>query len=96
MPRQATRDGKGKPFVSQHSEAAERLLANPDFQTFFDLTRNLIIGDLERTQLDGSPQTNDVALEHVRKLQTLLSLKRAMVTTLASAKQSIAVAAKKG
>ena len=96
MPRQTSREGAPKHQPSPHADAAARLLANTDFQTFFDVTRNSIIGDLERAKLDGSPENNDAALEHVRKLQTLLSLKRNMVTTLASAEQALAAAAKKG
>lgn len=68
-----------KVVVDVHVEQADRLKRNPDFNAIYNRTRNDIIADIERTVLDGTDLTEAVAIEHVRRLQTLLDVRRSML-----------------
>ena len=69
---------RGKPGTAkadQFAEIADRLWHNADFQHVFNALRQRMIGDIETVELDGSDEKEQAALEKIRKLQTLLSLK---------------------
>jgi hypothetical protein len=61
---------------------AATLLDDPNLRAVFDECRNQAIKDLECFTLDGTPENAQKALELIRKLQTLLSVKGTILRPL--------------
>lgn len=67
--------------LAAKADRAERLLRDPAFVDAFNAVRNDHISTLERSSL-ATPEERDTALEHVRQLQALLSVKTRLVNVL--------------
>lgn len=68
--------------TEQAAQRASSVLENAEVRKGFDDARNALIADIESASLD-TPEDRDTALERIRQLQALLTVKRVLVRPLA-------------